>query len=77
MAWFFSHQVDIRTDCCIDPAERSTIDITGKACVSRAPESRLFGTDMAPLRSFQYSLIRHTQGLLALPRVFLVKVLQI
>ena len=28
MAWFFSHQVDNRTNCCLDSAERSTTNIT-------------------------------------------------
>ena len=32
VVWFFSHQVDIRTDCCIDSAERSTISITEGSC---------------------------------------------
>ena len=28
MAWFFSHQVDNWTNCCLDSAERSTTNIT-------------------------------------------------
>ena len=35
MAWFFSHQLDNWTECCIDSAERSDISITANGVLQR------------------------------------------